>query len=240
MFGVPDDRRYQFWTILVSLSYLGTTFHYCQTHEAPVRAQFAHLDIFFLALHLLGAFTLTLTRALDGEQTLKRLVGSFFSFFYVIVLFNFLTRVLYLPAENGVYYTVYLVTVTKFTDMGAYVIGSLCGKHKMIPHISPGKTWEGFGGAILGAYLASALIYFPFQAKLTLFNATHILILPIVIALATIVGDLAESVLKRCLKVKDSGHMLPGIGGALDLIDSLCFTAPILYLYMAHVISLAN
>ena len=240
MFGVPDDRRYEVWTILVSLAYLATTFHHCQTHEPPLRAQFAHLDIFFLCLLLFGAFTLTLTQRLQGERTLKRLVGSFFSFFYVIVLFSFLTRVLYLPAENGVYYTVYLVAVTKFTDMGAYVVGSLIGKHKMIPHISPGKTWEGFGGAILGAYVASVLIYFPFQAKLSLFNITHILVIPIIIGLATVVGDLAESVLKRSLNVKDSGHMLPGIGGALDLIDSLCFTAPILYLYMNHVIGLAS
>ena len=234
MFGVDEDRRFHLWTLLVSLTYLGTTFYHCQSHEAPVRAQFAHLDLAFLTLHMLGVFTLSLTRPLEGEATLKRLVGSFFSFFYVIVLFNFLTKVLYFPAENGVYYTLYLVAVTKFTDMGAYIVGSLCGKHKMIPHISPGKTWQGFGGAFLGAYAASTLIYFPLQAQLSLFNVTHILILPVIIGLASVVGDLAESVLKRCLDVKDSGHMLPGIGGALDLIDSICFTAPILYLYMAY------
>ncbi len=240
MFGVNDDRRYQIWTILVSLGYLGSVFQHCRSGEGAGRAHFTHLDLFFLALLLFGLFTATLTRALEGEQTLKRLLGSFFSFFYTIVLFSFLGRLLYLPAEHGVYYVLYLVAVTKFTDMGAYAIGSLIGKHKMIPHISPGKTWEGFGGAFLGAYVASAAIYFPFQAKLTQLSLTHVFILPLVIGLATVVGDLAESVLKRCLEVKDSGNMLPGIGGALDLIDSLCFTAPILYLYMTHVIGTAS
>ena len=235
MFGVHEDRRYQVWTVLVSLAYLGSHFHPSVGH-----AQFARLDLFFLGLLLFGLFTVTLTRPLDGEQTLKRLLGCFFSFFYTIILFSFLSRLLQLPVEHGVLYVLYLVAVTKFTDMGAYAIGSLCGKHKMIPHISPGKTWEGFGGALLGAYVASAAIYFPFQTQLAAFNTTHILILPLVLGLTTVIGDLAESVLKRCLQVKDSGNMLPGIGGALDLIDSLCFTAPVLYLYMNYFIDLGS
>ena len=234
MFGVSPGDRYFLWTMLISVSYLGTTFHHCQTHPAPERAAFAHLDLFFACLHILGLFTVTLTRSLDGEATLKRLIGSFFGFFYVIVLFNFLSRILYWPAENGAYYALYLLVATKFTDMGAYAIGSLMGKHKLIPHISPGKTWEGFAGAFLGSYAGSAAIYFPLQHKLTLFHLTHILVLPLIIGLAAIVGDLAESVLKRCLNLKDSGNILAGIGGALDLIDSLCFTAPIFYLYLIY------
>lgn len=239
MFGIHEDRRYHIWTVLVSIGYLATTFYFARSHEAPARAQFDHLDVAFLVVLILGLFSVTLTRPLEGEQTLRRLLGSLFSFFYAVVLFSFLTRILYLPAENGVFYALYLLAVTKFTDMGAYAIGSLCGKHKMIPHISPGKTWQGFGGAFVGAYAASALIYFPFQSKLIHFSLTHILVLPLIIGMTTVVGDLAESVLKRCLQVKDSGNMLPGIGGALDLIDSLCFTAPVLYFYMCYVIGLA-
>ncbi len=240
MFGVSKDRRYFVWTVLVALGYLGHTFAHCQRLPAPGRAQFAPLDIFYVVTLIFGLFTLTLTRELEGERTLKRLTGSFFSFVYTVVLFNFVARILYLPDAHGVYYVLYLLAVTKFTDMGAYAVGSLCGRHKMIPHISPGKTWEGFVGAFLGAYVASLVIFLPFQSKLALFDWSHVLVLPAIIGLAAIVGDLAESVLKRCLQVKDSGHMLPGIGGALDLIDSLCFTAPLLYLYMNHLILSAS
>lgn len=240
MFGIRQDRGYYAWTILVSLAYLGAISYHCLSRPAPERAYFAHLDLFFLSLLVIGLFTITLARPLEGQQTLTRLLGSFFSFFYALILLSFLARILYLPPEHGIFYALYLIAVTKFTDMGAYVVGSLFGKHKMIPHISPGKTWEGLGGAFLGAYAASVLIYFPFQSKLGILSVTDILILPAIIGLTAVVGDLAESILKRCLAVKDSGKVLPGIGGALDLIDSLCFTAPVLYLYMNHVIGGAH
>jgi phosphatidate cytidylyltransferase len=239
MFDASRDRRYQVWTLLLGVAYLGFAFHHAQTHAAPDRTEFTHLDVFFLTVLAFGLFTVTLTRPLEGPTTLKRLLGAFFSFFYVIVLFSFMARVLYLPEENGVFYALYLLAVTKFTDMGAYSLGSLIGKRKMIPHISPGKTWEGLGGAFLGAYAASALIYFPFAERLSHFTLTDVFILPALLGAITVIGDLAESVIKRCLDVKDSGNMLPGIGGSLDLIDSLCFTAPALYLYMHYLTPLS-
>ncbi len=239
MFGLQSAKRYYVWTIALSLAYLGTTFYHCQTQAATERVYFAHLDIFFLCLHVFGLFAITMLRELEGEKTLKQILSATFAFIYVIFLFTFMTRVLYLPAENGVFYALYCVAVTKFTDMGAYMVGTVCGKHKMIPHISPGKTWEGFGGALLGAYAASLLVYLPFQDKLDLFTLTHALILPAALGIVAVLGDLAESVVKRCTNVKDSGNMLPGIGGSLDLIDSLCFTAPVMYLYMNYAMGLS-
>lgn len=234
MFGVDSNKRYYVWTLVIALGYLASTYqHFVSTEAGPARAAWDQVDLLYLILHLFGLFTLTLLRPLDGEKTLKELLGSFFGFFYTVVLFSFLNRLLVGHDQLQFYLVLYVVAVTKFTDMGAYAVGSLIGKHKMIPHISPGKTWQGFGGAILGAYVASALIYFPFKSQFYAESHHLLIILPLILALATVVGDLAESVLKRCLDVKDSGHMLPGIGGALDLIDSLCFTAPIVYLYLA-------
>ena len=233
MFGVNEEKRYYVWTLVNAILYLANTWHASTWSR---QADWDTRDVFFLTLHLFVLFTLTLLRPLDGQRTLVRLIGSFFAFFYTIVLFNFLNRLLVSgPGEPAFFLVLYVVAVTKFTDMGAYAVGSLIGKHKMIPHISPGKTWQGFGGAILGAYAASCLIYFPFRAS---FHESHlhlVVILPFILALTTVVGDLAESVVKRCLDVKDSGKMLPGIGGALDLIDSLCFTAPVLYYYLLMV-----
>ena len=127
-----------------------------------------------------------------------------------------------------------MLVVTKFTDMGAYITGTLIGKHKMIPHISPGKTWQGFGGAIFFAVLGGFIVYwlFPDGRSAMLTPLAHHRPRHRAGAGWPIVGDLAESVLKRSLEVKDSGNFLPGIGGALDLIDSLLFTGPIFYFYL--------
>ncbi len=132
----------------------------------------------------------------------------------------------------GHFYVLYLIVVTKFSDMGAYVTGSLVGKHPLIPHISPKKTWEGFFGALgfslFGSYAMRALM----PAALHLINWSDCAVLGLMLGFAAIIGDLAESIIKRSCDVKDSGHVLPGIGGTLDLIDSLLFTAPLLFFYM--------
>jgi phosphatidate cytidylyltransferase len=124
------------------------------------------------------------------------------------------------------------IMVTKFSDMGAYAFGSWLGKHKMIPHISPAKTWEGLGGAFVGSFLAmTCLMYFAPEKLLPLSWTTALILAPLLCALA-VIGDLAESILKRCHQIKDSGQKLPGIGGMLDLTDSLLFTAPVCYFYL--------
>jgi len=112
------------------------------------------------------------------------------------------------------------------SDSGAYIFGSLIGKHKLAEKISPNKTWEGtIGGTIFS--IAIALIYFSF---FDYFNTIEI----ITISLATIVagtfGDLFESLIKRNFEVKDSGNILPGHGGLYDRFDSLLFAAPVYYI----------
>ena len=103
----------------------------------------------------------------------------------------------------------------------------------MIPHISPGKTWEGFlFGCLTFAVGGGAIFYQIFQEKMLHLSWSDVLLLGLILAPIAAVGDLAESIIKRSLKAKDSGSILPGIGGILDLIDSVLFTAPILYLYL--------
>jgi phosphatidate cytidylyltransferase len=116
--------------------------------------------------------------------------------------------------------------------VGAYVVGSLIGKHKMIPRISPGKTWEGFAGAILTALAISIALTHVMGARIQAISFADSIILGLLLPLVSVVGDLAESVVKRDASIKDSGRSIPGIGGALDLIDSILFTAPVLYFYL--------
>ncbi|BCX48469.1 phosphatidate cytidylyltransferase [Haloferula helveola] len=198
-------------------------------------------------LMIAGSFFLQLRYPIRGLEAMQAVASNLLGFVYLAFLFNFAARLLFAvpgPGEvPGAMVLLWLIAVTKFTDMGAYIVGSAIGRHKMIPHVSPGKTWQGFGGAIFFALLAGCGLYALFSEDMPSFaTGLHVLggwgaviVLSIVIALLAVVGDLAESVVKRSLNAKDSGHMLPGIGGALDLIDSLCFTAPVLYFYLKWV-----
>jgi phosphatidate cytidylyltransferase len=103
----------------------------------------------------------------------------------------------------------------------------------MIPHVSPAKTWEGFAGALAFSQLAGCVLYACFPHELAVLGSWwHVIGLALLLSVLAVVGDLAESVVKRALGAKDSGHMLPGIGGSLDLIDSVCFTAPAMLVYL--------
>src|SRR5262249_33904124 len=123
------------------------------------------------------------------------------------------------------------------SDTGAYSVGSLIGRHKMIPRISPGKTWEGFGGAILFSTLASLLFTHFFHNKIPGMTWIHAIVLGVLLSVGAVIGDLIESLFKREAGVKDSGRIFPGIGGMLDLLDSLLFNAPIMYLYLRHILT---
>jgi len=162
---------------------------------------------------------------------------TLFGLMYVPWLLNFIQKINFFPGVNGPHYVIYFILVTKFSDCGAYALGSLIGKHKMIPRISPGKTWEGFGGAILASVLASLLCAHFLGDKLAGMNWKHAIILGVLLSVAAVVGDLIESIFKREAGVKDSGRLFPGIGGILDLLDSLLFNAPLMYLYLRHMLT---
>jgi phosphatidate cytidylyltransferase len=127
---------------------------------------------------------------------------------------------------------VWVALVAKFTDMGGYLVGRAVGRHKLAPTISPGKTWEGVAGGLVFAAGVAALAarygapahFLPDWLRPGL---AALLALPI--AAASILSDLAESALKRRAGVKDSGRCIPGIGGALDLVDSLLLPAVTAY-----------
>jgi phosphatidate cytidylyltransferase len=165
---------------------------------------------------------------------------TLFGLMYVPWLMNFIQEINFFPRVQGKLFLIYFVLVTKFSDTGAYAVGSLIGKHKMIPRISPGKTWEGFGGAIgLSTAASLAFVYF-FGNRMAGMNWMHAIILGVILSSTAVIGDLIESLFKREAGVKDSGKFFPGIGGLLDLLDSLLFNAPIMYLYLRHILTNPN
>ena len=195
-----------------------------------------------ILVFLLVVFTRQMFERTRDALPLEKMAFTLFGLLYVIWLFNFVTKIVYVVPRapdggvTGHFYVFYLIVITKFSDMGAYVTGSLIGKHLLIPHISPGKTWEGFFGALVFATLGSYAVLFFLGDQLSYINWTHATVLGVLLGFSAIIGDLGESIIKRSTGVKDSGNFLPGIGGALDLIDSLLFTAPLLFFYLRLVV----
>lgn len=223
--------------IIFSAAHMGGIFALCWQKPADWSPL---VDIGFIALAGMLAFAPALFRPLEGRATLWAIVYTIAGFVYVPWMWSFMTRILFMGGvtSGGVLVNVpvllFVIAATKFTDCGAYAVGSLIGKHKMIPHVSPGKTWEGVPGAFLGALGAGLAVYYGYGAERMGFSVTHAIILSLILGAVCIIGDLAESIVKRCLGVKDSGKMLPGIGGALDLIDSLLWTGPVAYFYLYY------
>lgn len=195
-----------------------------------------------LLFMLLTMFTRQMFDSLRDDAPLQTMAYTLFGLLYVVWLFNFMTKILYVVPRSpsgavmGQFYCLYCIAITKFSDMGAYITGSLIGKHPLIPHISPKKTREGFLGALFFSLLASLLLFKLMPGSLAALNWTHATVLGLLLGFAAVIGDLAESIIKRSAGVKDSGSLLPGIGGALDLIDSLLFTAPLLFFYLRLVV----
>jgi phosphatidate cytidylyltransferase len=189
------------------------------------------LILFVLGLCLCQFFSRSNTAGILAIST------TLFGLMYVPWLLNFIQKINFFPGVDGHYYLLYFVLITKFSDTGAYSIGSLIGRHKMIPRISPGKTWEGFAGAILFSTGASLLFVQFLGHKMRGMTPLHAVILGVILSISAVVGDLIESLFKREAGVKDSGRLFPGIGGILDLLDSLLFNAPIMYLYLRHILT---
>ncbi|HEY4234842.1 MAG TPA: CDP-archaeol synthase [Lacipirellulaceae bacterium] len=128
---------------------------------------------------------------------------------------------------------VFIFTV-KISDIGQYAFGRIFGKHKLAPQISPGKTWEGaVGGVLLGSAVGAALILLALRTSPDTPTMIATTLYVVSLCIAGIIGDLAESMLKRDAGVKDSSTWMPGFGGVLDLLDSLLGAAPVAYLFWA-------
>lgn len=208
--------------------------------SAAVRARVQPLDWtgFALVTAILASLSVELPRR-NRQQSLVHWALTLSGATYIgwtlahFVLLRALTQPLMpgaplgvLGLEPGAAWIVFVLTVTFTSDTGAYFTGRALGRHKMAPYISPKKSWEGALGGLITATAVGALL-------------VPLLGLPIMMALGALLGvigsitgqagDLAESLIKRQVNIKDSGNIIPGHGGILDRIDSLLFTAPVLY-----------
>ncbi len=185
----------------------------------------------------------------NNGQPLATMACTLLGILYVPFLFNYFTKLVFTwecptwlnpIGPTGLWLVFYLIVVIKFTDIGAFFVGRSVGRHKLIPRISPNKTWEGFIGGVATGLLASLGVFFitgGYFGVITM-QIQDAIILGILLPVLGTVGDLAESMLKRAANSKDSGRLLPGMGGALDLLDSLLFGAPALYIYVKIILAI--
>ncbi len=177
-----------------------------------------------LIVSLVANACITIFSAAKLQSPFDILVKANFGSLYLGLFTSCL--VLFMAVPDGAAWILFLTTITAASDTGAYFVGKSLGKNKLCPSVSPGKTIEGFiGGMVCGTLCALLVAYAVFDS----INPVSLILCAMLLSALGVVGDLVESMLKRSMKVKDSGSILPGHGGILDRADSLLLTAPVLY-----------
>jgi len=164
------------------------------------------------------------------DKTITSVSVSVFGIIYVAWFFSYLIKIRLLP--DGAAWVFYTILIVKAGDAGAYFIGKKFGKTKLLEHVSPKKSIEGAIGQMFTTIALSVGSVFYLHV-----SPLHLLILGTAVGALALLGDLAESLIKRDAGVKDSGN-IPGLGGILDVIDSLLFTIPVVYFYLTMILGL--
>lgn len=189
------------------------------------------IDLMIIAGATLGAMGISVFSE-DIKTGIERVATTIFGLLYVPWMVSFMVKILFTQSIEGAHYLLFFLLVTKMGDVGAYTIGGALGKTKLMPKISPKKTWEGMFGAI-GASTATAVAYrLAFADSMSEASVGAAAIVGVLLGVTGALGDLFASLFKRETGVKDSGQIVPGIGGMLDLIDSPLFNAPIMYFFI--------
>ena len=212
-----SDRSHS-WLIGIGLT--GFALLILGTHQPDIIAP-------ALLATLVGIMSVPLFSRAPLEQSLRDGAMTLFGVLYLGLTLCTLSMTRLLP--QGEWLIFFLLLVTWASDTGAYYVGTLYGRHRLAPTISPKKTVEGLVGGLIGAIIVAYAAHWWFLPEL---SGLDCLILGALLTITGLWGDLAESAMKRSAGMKDSGGILPGHGGMLDRLDSLLFTAPVFYYYV--------
>ena len=180
-----------------------------------------------IALTLIGVVA-ALWKRDEPSAMLETALHTLFPVFFVGLTLAYLVALRTFPGEEGEDLLMLLLVCVVSSDTVAYYVGTLLGRHRMTPRLSPKKSWEGALGGVAASVVAALVAHFWFYQRL---QVRHAVAIGILLAVAGILGDLAESMVKRAAGVKDSSSLLPGHGGMLDRADSLLFAGPVFYYY---------
>lgn len=185
-------------------------------------------ELLFLSLALVVLFILQFSRR-ESTNAVLAISATMFGVIYISWFFSFMIKLRILP--HGLALVGCLLLITKGADIGAYLVGMRWGRHSLIPRISPKKTIEGTIGAIIFGVLG-ALASKTFLPVWPVFSWGHMVVVGLSLSLLGMLGDLSESLIKRDCAAKDSSCIFSEMGGVMDVIDSLLFTAPAFYFYI--------
>lgn len=224
--GLPSSKK---WGITSGLLFVTATwFHMTGAVSASL--------LWSILLLVLASNFFRILAYSDLRKGLESGMGTLFGIIYVPLLWSFLVR-LFLSgdlAKPG-WAAFYVILCMKLADSGGYFFGTRFGKHKLAPTISPKKSWEGLVGGILFCLVINIVWWIVSKGQINSnisFSLGHALILGFLFPIVGTAGDLVESMFKRAVNVKDSNTMIYGLGGILDMIDSILFAAPMFYIYI--------
>jgi phosphatidate cytidylyltransferase len=185
-----------------------------------------HYFAYLAALSVMAVF-LYQARKYSTKNVMENCGGNLFAILYIGVLASFVVGV---RTEFGVWPALMFIFTVKSCDIGAYVTGRLAGRHRFSPVISPAKTWEGMTGGIVLAMIVGGV----FARRTGIVGTGTGVMFGLVFAVIGQLGDLAESMIKRDARLKDSSHAVPGFGGVLDVIDSPLMAAPFAMMFFSY------
>lgn len=188
------------------------------------------LPLFLFAALVMAALLDQMIRFREPGTSISRVANATLLFAYLGLLPCFFAQLRWLPDIAGLALTA-TIFVPKVGDIGAYFAGRFLGNHKFSPLLSPKKTWEGFVGGMLAA--AGTAVGLSFAGPLFRHGLLEAIAFGLTLGVAGVLGDLAESMLKRDAQVKDAAQSVPGFGGVLDVVDSVLFAAPIAYWWLS-------
>lgn len=203
---------------------LGGIYFYCDLGGSPVDNQvqpFLGLACLWWSVAMLWVKSYPASGVLWGNMAMRSLMGL------LILAPAWMAAVYLLSFARGGILMVAMVLIVATADIGAYFSGKSFGKHKLAPEVSPAKTWEGFWGGVLACLLLSLVVWYLLPVQKQYISLISVVTVVLITGVASVVGDLTVSMVKRQSGVKDSGNILPGHGGVLDRLDSLSAAAPV-------------
>ena len=217
------DRRVLFW------AYLAIPVHYYW-----IASGWYGMFVIFIPVYMFLFLPFRMILAGETRGFLKAAGTLHWGLMLTVYALSHLPALMVMPLAqegfSGAGLVLFIVFLVQFNDVAQYIWGKRFGRHRIVPAISPNKTWEGF----LGGMTTSLVLALGLAALLTPFNPVEAALIGIAASAVGFIGDVVVSALKRDLGVKDSGTLLPGHGGVLDRVDSLLFAAPLFYHYVRY------
>jgi phosphatidate cytidylyltransferase len=209
---------------LVVAALLVALYHYCNLGNSPTEENVrpvVGLACLWWSISLLWVKGYPSSAMFWRTVTARSLMGL------MMLVPAWVAAIYLLSLSRGGTLMVAMVLVVAVADIGAYFSGKAFGRHKLAPKVSPAKTWEGFWGGVLACLLLSVVAWYFMPAQMSHIELGSVITVVLITGVASVVGDLTVSMVKRESGVKDSGNLLPGHGGILDRLDSLCAAAPV-------------